>query len=82
MVVCEQHRDGVPDEYVTVIPPLEGETDLETLDRKLAGAQQHGWQVELLPAIAGFHAWKQYADGRDTIDRPYRKDRYFRIELL
>jgi hypothetical protein len=76
-VVCEQHRDGVPDEYVIVVPPLHGETAEDTLARKRDGAERHGWAVE---GIAdGFHAWKEYGNGEGVRDRPYRKDRYFRI---
>lgn len=91
-VICEQHRDGVADDYVTVIPPLKGEKFARrwpdekrkgesvalTLQRKLEGAEYHGWQVERTSETE-FHAWKEYSDGDGTIERPHRKDRYFRI---
>jgi len=91
-VICEQYRDGVPDEHVTEIPRLEGEkywrawpdaqgqeeSSPEILERKLLGAEYHGWQVERTSATE-FHAWKEYEDGDGTPDRPNRKDRYFRI---
>lgn len=89
-VICEQHRDGVPDEHVTEIPELrgvgrcgeeiverEGETPAETMERKLLGARYHGWSVEL--TADGFHAWKEYGDGDGTPERPHRVDRYFRM---
>jgi len=78
MVVCEQHRDEVLDiAPVIVIGPLAGETDEQTLERKLAGAIAHGWQTESI--ADGFHAWKLYTDGDGTLSRAHRKDRYFRI---
>lgn len=90
-VVCEQLRDGIPDAAPVDVPGLvgegrhgaeiverDGETPAETLARKLAGAEYHGWQVARI-AETEFHAWKEYADGDGTPDRPHRKDRYFRI---
>lgn len=89
-VICEQHRDGVPDDYVVEVSPLRGEkyeahyecqgseTPAETLARKLTGAENRGWQVEAT-SDTEFHAWKLYADGDGTPERPHRKDRYFRI---
>lgn len=78
-VVCEQYRDGVPDEHVVLIPPLPGEDDAATLERKRYGAEElHGWRVEQVSETE-FHAWKEYVDGDGTPDRPHRKDRYFRI---
>lgn len=76
-VICEQYRDGVPDGDPLVVPPLNGETTVETLARKLAGAIDKGWTV--LTSIDSFHAWKIYSDGDGTHDRPNRKDRYFSI---
>lgn len=92
-VVCEQHRDGVPDaDPPIVIPALEGakfherwpdeegeqESAALTLERKLAGAENRGWSVERR-SVGEFHAWKLYSGGEGTLDRPHRKDRYFRI---
>lgn len=80
-VICEQHRDGVPDDYVVEVQRDKhnpDETDAETLERKLAGAEYHGWQVERTSETE-FHAWKEYGDGDGTIEAPNRKDRYFRI---
>jgi hypothetical protein len=78
-VVCEQHRDGIPDEHVTVIPALKREPAKATLERKLAGAEYRGWTVERTSETE-FHVWKEYVDGDGTPDRPHRKDRYFRLE--
>ena len=89
-VICEQYRDGAPDDDVIEVPPLEGEkyearyeekgaeTPAQTLARKMAGAENRGWQVKILSNLE-FHAWKEYADGDGTPERPSRKDRYFRI---
>ena len=92
-VICEQHRNGIPDEDPPiVIPALTGEkywlawpdaqgheeSSPEVLARKLKGAENRGWNVERTSAKE-FHAWKVYPDGDGTADRPHRKDRYFRI---
>lgn len=78
-VICEQFRDGIRDEApVIIVLPLDDELVEGTLDRKLLGAENHGWNVEWVSDIE-FHAWKYYADGDGTIDKPNRKDRFFRI---
>lgn len=76
-VICIQSRDGIPDEDPIVIPPLKGEIPTQTLQRKFKGAEYRDWNVE--PTSDGFHAWKEYSDGDGTVDRPNRKDRYFKL---
>lgn len=77
-VICVQYRDGIEDEEPIVIPPLENETVYQTLERKMKGADLHDWNVEKISETE-FRAWKEYADGNGTPDRPNKKDRYFRI---
>jgi len=78
-VICDQHRDGVSDGDVLVVPPLEGETAAETLARKLQGAIAHGWTVEASIVGVSFHISKQYVNGQGIHDKTNRKDRYFSI---
>jgi len=78
-VICEQYRDGVKDDAPPiVIPKLKNESVSKTLERKMNGADLHGWDIERMNDNE-FHAWKEYSDGDGTPDRPNRKDRYFRI---
>ena len=79
-VICDQHRDGISDGGVLVVPPLAGETDVQTLARKLQGAINHGWTVEASIIGVSFHVSKVYPDGQGTHDRTSRKDRYFSIQ--
>ena len=76
LLVTQFHDGEQTDERE--VPLKEGIKTLEDMmEVKLESAESKGWNIERIDD--GFHAWKEYDDGNGTLERPNRKDRYFRI---